>query len=148
MILKVQKNIYEKETFNVVNTSIARTAGWRKLTFVLQGVQLVPLWFNGKQFPDELIKPEKTKVNIVCNEETPLPPLPPQAWRPTRFSVPVEKYTLQDSIKSDDDFFAGNEGDKFDTDTSDSDSGGSNDEAYISPRKVWRIKVVTWYGLL
>ena len=74
---------------------------------------------------------KKTKVNIVCNEETPPPPLPPQAWRPTRFSVLVEKHTLQDSIKSNDDFFAGNEGDQFDTDTSDSDSGGSNDEAFI-----------------
>ena len=37
--------------------------------------EFVPLWFNGQQFPDELMKPAKQKApvtqNPVCNEEKP-----------------------------------------------------------------------------
>lgn len=40
--------------------------------------EFVPLWFNGQQFPDELMKPAKQKApvtqNPVCNEEKPSPP--------------------------------------------------------------------------
>ena len=39
--------------------------------------KLMPLWFMGQQFPDELMKPAKSKAqmmqNPVCNEETPYP---------------------------------------------------------------------------
>ena len=71
--------------------------------------------------------------NPVYNEETPhLTPPPPQASRPQRFSALVTNYALQDGIESDDDCFAGNEVDEFDTNTSDNDSdnGDSNDEVY------------------
>ena len=37
LTLKVKNNKYDKETFNVTNTSIARTAGLLKLTLVRQG---------------------------------------------------------------------------------------------------------------
>ena len=104
----------------------------------------MPLWFNGQQFPDELMKPAKQKApmtqNFVCNKETllPSPPSqpspPPQASCPQRFSALLARYTLyiatlQDGIESDDDSFAGNEGDESDTNTSDNDCGsGSSDE--------------------
>ena len=43
--------------------------------------EFVPLWFNGQQFPDELMKPAKQKApvtqNPVCNEEKPCPPPSP-----------------------------------------------------------------------
>ena len=65
LILKVQNNTYEEETFDVINTSTARTDGLRKLTLVLQGGQFEPLWFIGQQFPDELIKPAKRKSTMT-----------------------------------------------------------------------------------
>ena len=74
--------------------------------------------------------------NPVCDEETPPPPPPSlssrQALHPQQFSALVAKYMLQDVKESDDDCFAGNEGDESDTDTSDneSDSGDSDDEVY------------------
>ena len=89
--------------------------------------ELLPLRFNGQQFPDELMKPAKRKApmmqNLVCNKETPVPPAPaapaaaapPQASHPQRFSALAAKYTLQDGIELDDDCFAGNEGDESDT---------------------------------
>ena len=97
----------------------------------------MPLWFNGQQFPDELMKPAKRRApmmqNPVSNEETPPPPPSPspQVLRPQRFSALVAKYTWQDGKESDD-CFAGNEGDKSDNGTSDndSDSGDSDDEVY------------------
>ena len=85
------------------------------------------------------MKPAKRKSpmtqNLVCNKKTPPPPppppsSPPQVSRPQQFSALAAKYTLQDSTESDDDCFAGKEGDESDTDTSDNDSdgGGSDDE--------------------
>ena len=52
-----------------------------------------------------------------------------------RFSALAAQYTLQDGIESDDDCFAGNEGDESDKDTSDidSDSGDSDNEVYTWP---------------
>ena len=100
------------------------------------GDELVPLRFNGQQFPDELMKPAKQrapmKQNPVCNKETPPPLPPPQALRSQCFSVLVAKYMLQDGIESDDDCFAGSKWDEADTDISenDSDSGDSDDELY------------------
>ena len=76
----------------------------------------------------------------VCDEETPTPPPPPpspppQALRTQRFSALVGKYTLQNAIESDDNYFAGNEGDESDTDTfdNDSDRGDSEDEVCTWP---------------
>ena len=95
----------------------------------------MPLCFNGKQFPDELVKPEERKApmmkNPVCKKEKPPPPLPreTQASQPQRFSALLAKYKLQDGIKSDDDCFAGNVEDESDTDTSDNDSD-NGDEVY------------------
>ena len=110
------------------------TSGW---TRNIDG-ELVPLWYNGQQFPDELLKPVKSKVsmiqNPVCNEETPPPPPPPppKASRLQRFSALVAKNTLQVGIELDDGCFAGNEEDESDTDTSDNDnnSGDSDNEVY------------------
>ena len=83
------------------------------------------------------MKPAKRRApitqNPVCNEETPPPPPQlPQGSRPQQFSAVVGKHTFQDGMESDDDCFAGNEGDESDTDTSDndSDSGDSDDEVY------------------
>ena len=92
------------------------------------------LWFNGQHFPDQLIKPAKSKGTYdaeSCNAETPPPPPLPQASRPPRFSALVAKNTWQDGIELNEDCFAGNEKDECDTDISDNDrdSGDSNDEA-------------------
>ena len=82
------------------------------------------------------MKPAKRKApmtqNPVCNEETPPPSPPLQASRPQRFSALVAKYTLPNGVETDDDCFAGNEGDESITNTSDndSDSGDSDDEVY------------------
>ena len=78
----MQNNTYEEETFNVTNTSIARTTRLHKLTLALHGGP--------------------------------------------------EIRTLQDGKESDDNCFAGNEGDESDTNTSgnDSDSGDSDNEVY------------------
>ena len=84
------------------------------------------------------MKPAKRKAkmmqNPVCNEETPtlLPAAPPQASHPQRIYEFVSKQTFQDSIESDDDCFAGNEGDESNTSTSDnaSDSADSDDDVY------------------
>ena len=75
MILKVQNNIYEEETFNVTYASTAQTFALRKFTLVLvlhagpetQTVPLVPLWFNGQQFQDDLMKPAKRKTSMTQN---------------------------------------------------------------------------------
>ena len=78
----------------------------------------MPLWFNGQLFPDELMKPAKRKSpmtqNLVCNEKIlppPPPSSPPQVSRPQQFLALAAKYTLQASTESDDDCFAGKEGD-------------------------------------
>ena len=92
--------------------------------------EFVPLWFNGQQFPDELMKPAKQKApvtqNPVCNEEKPCPPPrpppppPPLPLTTTTISiVPTTifstcwKYTLKAGIKSDDDCFADNKGEEM-----------------------------------
>ena len=104
------------------------------MTYTNTDGELVPVWFNDQEFPDELMKPTKWKAlitqNPVCNKET--PPPPPQASLPQRFSAPARKYALQNDIESDDDCFAGNRGDESDTDTSDNngDSGDSDDKVY------------------
>ena len=75
LILIVQNNTYNEETFNVTNTSTAWTAGLRKLTLVCQGgpeiwavnLWTVSLWFKGQQFPDVLMKPAKRKAPITHN---------------------------------------------------------------------------------
>ena len=109
---------------------VSCTSGWTRNT----AGELVLLWFNEKQFPDELMKPEKRRApmthNPVVNEET--PPPPPQALCPQRFSALIAKCKLHDGKGSDDDCFAGNEGNESDSDTSDndSDSGESDDEVY------------------
>ena len=96
--------------------------------------ELVPLWFDAQQFPDQLMKPVKRKApmtqNPVCKEETPPSSPPPQASLPQQFSALVAKYALENERELDDGCFAGNEGDENDTDTSDndSDSGNSDDE--------------------
>ena len=84
--------------------------------------EFVPLWFNGQQFPDELMKPAKQKApakqNPVYNEEKPSPP--PLSLTTTTISiVPTTifstcwKYTLKAGIKSDDDCFADNKGEEM-----------------------------------
>ena len=74
-------------------------------------------------------KPPMTQ-NPVCNEETLQSPLsPPQALRPRRFSALVANYALKNGIESNDNCFAGNDGDESDADTSDNDSD-SDDEVY------------------
>ena len=80
------------------------------------------------------MKPTKWKAlirqNPACNKEAPPPPL--QASLPQRFSAPARKYALQNDIESDNDCFAGNKRDEFDTDTSDNNSGSvdSDDKLY------------------
>ena len=103
------------------------TSGWTRNT----DGELVPLWLNGQQFPNELMKLAKQRApmiqNPVCNKEKPLPPspsppLPPQALSPQQFSALAAKYMLQDGKESDDNCFAGNDGDESDINTSDNDS--------------------------
>ena len=36
--------------------------------------EFVPLWFNGQQFPDELMKPAKQKAPVTQNPPSPTPP--------------------------------------------------------------------------
>ena len=81
------------------------TSGWTRNT----DGEVLPLWFNGRQFPDELMKTTKRDAkmtqNPICNQETP-PPRPaatPQKSHPQRFSAFVAKCTLQDGIELDDD---------------------------------------------
>lgn len=99
---------------------------------------LLSLWFNGPEFPDKLMKPAKTKTQMMSNpvskEETsslpPPPPLPPpQASRPQGFSALAAKNTLQVGIELDD-CFAGNEEDESDISDIDSDGGHSDNEMY------------------
>ena len=78
----MQNNTY-KETFNVINTSIAQTADLCKLALVLQGgreIWTVNFCLCGSMgncwwAPDQLMKPAKRKVlmtkNPVCNEKIP-----------------------------------------------------------------------------
>ena len=94
---------------------------------------LLSLWLNGQEFPDKLMKPAKTKTqmmpNLVSKEETSSPPPPPQASRPQGFSALAAKNTLQVGIELDD-CFAGNEEDESDISDIDSDGGHSDNEMY------------------
>ena len=104
------------------------TSGWTRNT----DGELVPLWFSGQRFPDELMKPAKRKApmtqNPVCNEET-----PPSHHHPQRFSALVANCTLQDWIESNDDCFTGNEEDESDTGTSDHDSDSGDSDEKCTP---------------
>ena len=76
------------------------TSGWTRNT----DGEILPFWFNGRQFSDKLMETTKREAKItqnrICNEETPppLPAPPPQTSHPQRFSAFVAKYTLQDGI--------------------------------------------------
>ena len=139
----MQNNTYDEEIFNVTNTSIAQTSGLRKLTIVVQGgpeiwtVNLCLCGSVGNSFPMSLSIPVKRKSpmtqNLVYKDEPlPSPALPPQASRSHWLSALVAKYTLQDGIESDDEYFPGNDKDESDTDTSDNnrESDDSDDDVY------------------
>lgn len=61
-----------------MNTSIAQATGLRKLNPCTSGWTRNTggelLWFNGQQFPDELMKPTNRKTpkrqNTICNKQT------------------------------------------------------------------------------
>ena len=62
--------------------------------------KLMPLWFMGQQFPDELMKPAKSKAqmmqNPVCNEETPYPSTITLSVAPTTiFSTCCKKHVAR-----------------------------------------------------
>ena len=80
------------------------------------------------------MKPTKRKAPMTQNPARNKEISPPQASLPQQFSALAAKYALQNVTESDDNCFAGNKGDKSDTDIdtfdNDSDSGDSDVELY------------------
>ena len=99
------------------------SSGWTRE----ESGELVPLWFNGKQFPNELEKTNAQQPNNEQSSSTQQQERPPQAdSRPKRFSALVAKYALKDTLDATDSADESSENDS--TSESDSYSSYSSDD--------------------
>ena len=120
---------YKHWTENLLTLIDPCTSGWVREA----NDDLSPLWFNGKQFPDELTKEAKAKTaEKPTNAEDQVSPqaqqeLEPAAERsrPQRFSAQVEKYRLQES--ADVDISEEDESECSDDDSSSESDSSEND---------------------
>ena len=105
------------------------SSGWTRE----ENGELVPLWFNGKQFPNELEKRTEKQLNSEKASSTPQLERPPRAdTRPKRFSALVARYALQDSVDITDSEDESSESDSTsESNSSISGSSGEDDPLYM-----------------